>query len=120
MKKTTLVTLFSLLVFPGAGHLILKRYLLATGFIVSSLYILFGFVQTVHDKMQSVADKVVKGEIPLEIVAINEAVLDQEIFSDPSLSFSGYFLLIIWLIAAFDAYRIAKNEEKEKTLPTNG
>ena len=110
MKQTTKVTLLSLLVFPGIGHLVLKKkYAIAAGFIASFAYLLLGLVKDIHDKTQQVIDSMIRGEIPMEVSAIRQALIDQCALENPNLTTIGYLLLIIWAIAAFDAYRIAKN-----------
>ncbi|MEI6893101.1 MAG: hypothetical protein V5789_00380 [Colwellia sp.] len=110
MKKTTKVTLISLLIFPGAGHLILKSYLVAFGFIASVIYILIGFIKDVHDKSQQVIESIIQGEVPMETSAITQALIEHGVLDNTNLSIIGYLLVIIWLIAAFDAYRLAKKE----------
>jgi hypothetical protein len=107
MKKTTKVTLLSLLVFPGVGHLVLKKYLIAISFIASFSYLLLDFIKEIHDKTQQVIDSIIRGEIPIEASAIRQALIDQGALENPNLSTIGYLLLVIWVVAAFDAYRIA-------------
>jgi hypothetical protein len=108
MKKTTKVTLLSILVFPGVGHLVLKKYAIALGFIASFAYLLLGFIGDIIDKSQQVIDSIVRGETPLEINAISEALAEQGVLASQQQSFAGYLLLLIWILAAFDAYRMAK------------
>ena len=107
MKQTTKVTLLSLLVFPGIGHLVLKKYAIAIAFIVSFAYLLLDLVKDIHDKTQQVIDSIIRGEIPMTVSAIRQALIDQGALDNPNLTTIGYLLLIIWAIAAYDAYRIA-------------
>ncbi len=113
MKQTTKVTLLSLLVFPGVGHLVLKKYLIAIGFFASFTYLLLGFIKEIHVKTQQVIDSIIKGEIPLEASAIRQALIDQGALENPNLSTTGYLLLVIWGLAAFDAYRIANKNTQD-------
>ena len=108
MKQTTKVTLFSLLIFPGAGHLLLKKHAIALGFIASFTYLLLGFVKDILTKSQQVIDSIMRGEVSMEISAIQQALVDQGVIDNPQLATSGYLMLFIWGLAAFDAYRIAK------------
>ena len=112
MKITTKVTLLSLLVFPGLGHIILKKYAIALAFIASFSYVLLSLVNKVVEKSQKIIDDLIRGEIPLEVNAISEAITQQGILGGQQQTFAGYLLLIIWLIAAFDAHRMAKKVEK--------
>jgi len=110
MKQSTKVTLLSLLVFPGIGHLVLKKYAIAVAFIASFAYLLLGLVKDMHDKTQQVIQSIVRGEIPFEISAIQHALIDQGVLENPNLSNIGYMLLLIWALAAFDVYRIANKD----------
>ena len=113
MKQSTKVTLLSLLVFPGIGHLVLKKYAIAFGFIASFAYLLLGLVKDIHDKTQQVIESIIRGEIPIEVSAIRQALIDQGALENPNLTNISYILLIIWAIAAFDAYRIANKDLKK-------
>lgn len=113
MKKATKVTLLSLLVFPGAGHLLLKKYLIAAGFMISFMYLLLGLFKKIHNKTQQVIESIIQGEIPMEITAIREALIEKGALESSNLTFISYLLLFIWCIAAFDAYRIATRKEHD-------
>jgi len=113
MKKATKVTLLSLFVFPGAGHLLLKKYAIATGFILSFTYLLLGIIKKIHNKTQQVIESIIQGEIPMEISAIREALVEKGALENSNLTVISYLLLIIWCIAAFDAYRIATKEAQD-------
>jgi hypothetical protein len=108
MKKTAKVILLSLFVFPGLGHLFLKKYAVALAFIASGLYLLLSLINGIIDKSQQVVDSLLKGEIPLEIVAIRQALEEHGVLEEPQQVTVIYLFLFIWVLAAFDAYRIAK------------
>ncbi len=110
MKQSTKVALLSLLVFPGVGHLVLKKYAIAVAFSASFAYLLLGLVKDIHDKTQQVIESIIRGEIPIEISAIQQALIAQGALENPNLSNIGYMLLLIWALAAFDAYRIANKD----------
>ena len=107
MKKTVKVVLLSILVFPGVGHLVLKKYVIAAAFIASFVYLLLGLFNQVMNKTQPVIDAIIQGEIPIELTAIRQALIEQGVLESSEFSTMGFLLLLIWAIAAFDAYRIA-------------
>ncbi|WP_057832230.1 hypothetical protein [Colwellia sp. TT2012] len=113
MKKTIKVTLLSLLVFPGVGHLLLKKYAIALGFIASFSYLLLGFVNEMFTKSQQVIDSIMRGEVSLDVAAIRQALIDQGVLENPQLTTMGYVMLAIWGLSAFDAYRIAKKNKPD-------
>jgi len=108
MKKTTKVTLLSLIVFPGIGHLVLKKYEIALGFIASFAYLLLSFIGDIINRSQKVIDSIIRGEIPLEINAISEALAKQGILASEQQPILVYLLLALWIFAALDSYRLAK------------
>jgi len=97
-----------MLIFPGVGHLLLKRYVIALAFITSFSYLLLSFINEVVNKSQLVIDSLIRGEIPLEVSAITQALEEHGVLGSQQQTMVGYFLLLIWSLAAFDAYRIAK------------
>ena len=108
MKITTKVTLLSLFVFPGFGHLFLKKYAIAVGFIASCLYLLLGLIKDLYTNIQKIIDSVLREDLSMDTSAISQALIDQGVLDNPNLSTTGYLLLFIWILAAFDAYRISK------------
>lgn len=108
MKKPINVTLLSLLIFPGIGHLFLKKYALAIAFICSFGYLLMSLVVEIHDKTQELANSIIRGDIPLNIEQISKAIIESDVLNNPTISSMSYILMLIWVLAAFDAYRIAK------------
>ncbi len=120
MKQTTKVLFLSTLIFPGIGHLLLKKYAIALAFIISFSYLLIGFINSVIEKVQWVVDRLIRGEIPIELSAIRRALEEQNILTDQQQELTLFFLLFIWFFAAFDAYRIAKkNQENSSNLTSN-
>lgn len=113
MKKSTKVTLLSALVFPGLGHFLLKKYIIAFAFILSFSYLLLGVISEVLDKTQQVMDSIIRGDISMDVSAIRQALIEQGVLESSDLSISTFLLLIIWVIAAFDAYRLAKKDPQD-------
>lgn len=111
MKKTVKVTLLSLLVFPGVGHLVLKNYALATAFAASFAYLMIGLIKDIYEKTQEVMDRVVSGEVAMDAASISQALNDKDVLNNPNLSIISFILLLIWVFAAFDAYRIANKNK---------
>jgi hypothetical protein len=108
MRKTVKVVLLSTLVLPGLGHLVLKKYALAATFVASFVYLLLGIIKEIHNKTQHVVESIIRGEIPLEVTAIKQTLINQGVLESSQLSTSSYLLFIVWAISAIDAYRIAK------------
>ena len=109
MNKSLKAVLLSVLVYPGLGHVFLKKY--KTGFVLVSLFTVpfLLLVGEIVNKTNQVIASIESGDIPLDIVAISQAV--SNITSSPeaqSLNINIYIMGTVWLIGAWDAYRLGK------------
>jgi hypothetical protein len=114
MKKPLKMALFSGLIFPGLGHLLLKKYLRAgalfTSFAVSSYF----YFTDAMAKAETILAKVQSGELALDTAAITKAIENINTgFSQQQLSLLSYVMLFIWLAAIIDSYRVAKKTESQ-------
>ena len=109
MKKTTLTPLLSLLVFPGVGHLYLKKYAIGLGLIISFSYLLISLIVEIRESTKDIIDGILTGDIPMDIPLISKMLADNQSLNS-SLSIISYLLLFIWLFSAYDAYRISKKD----------
>lgn len=107
MQLNFKVTLLSLLVFPGVGHLMLKKYAIGISFITIFAYLLIGLIKDLHTKTQQIVDSIIRGEIPIDISSIRQALMEQGALENPNIV---YGVLVIWVFAALDAYRIANKD----------
>ncbi len=115
MTKSIKAALLSALVFPGAGHFFLKRYLrglVLTSATIASLYFLISGVVT---KALHITEKIQRGEVQLDIEAITELVSAQPTGSEMQvITIASYALMIAWFIGIIDSYRIGRIQDKEK------
>lgn len=111
MKKPLKAALFSALIFPGAGQLLLKKYLSAiyfAAFASVGLYLLFS---KLFARVQVILEQVQSGEISADIAAIMAAVHQQTASATESLSPALVILMVAWLVSVVEAYRVgAKND----------
>jgi hypothetical protein len=109
MKKTEKAFLLSILVFPGAGHILLKRYI--SGFFliiiasVASYFLIYGAIYQALE----IADKIKSGEIYPDLSVILTLVSNQSASSEfQSLNTAMVALLIVWLVGIVDTYRLGR------------
>ena len=113
MKKSNKAVLFSALVFPGAGHLILKKYISAAILACASLAALYLIIANMLERAQQIADKILSGEVAPDAAAITELLSRQPTGSESQLLDAAWVVLIIsWLIAIVDSYRCGRAQEK--------
>jgi len=113
MKISTKAALLSGLVFPGIGHLTLKRYLRGSSLILITLISLSVIVTVAVRRALSIVDGIGDGEIPIESGAILELASNSVsnmdgLLVNVSLMVAG----ACWVAGVVDSYRLGIAQEK--------
>ncbi|MGA8203085.1 MAG: DUF6677 family protein [Woeseiaceae bacterium] len=113
MRKSTKAALLSGLVFPGVGHLVLKRYVQGAILIIVSLVAMWLLVTGTVNRAMDVVDRIESGEVAMDSASIQAAVSD----SGNAAGFtaedaSAYVLLIAWLVGIVDCIRLGRGTDK--------
>ena len=118
MKLSTRAVLLSLFMFPGAGHILLKKKISGCLFIGVGVVATFIIVTSKMKRAYVIADQLSKGEIPFDMQHIIEKVI-KILTTAPSGSEGDVFiiafnaLIIVWFVSTLDAYRIGRKMDKE-------
>ncbi|WP_022943180.1 hypothetical protein [Psychromonas hadalis] len=109
MNKALKATLLSALIFPGLGHLMLKRYPQALFLILSTSIACYLLIINVIETAMQVIHQIEQGEIGLTTAEISNALNLQGVSDYSSnCNIAMIFIMFIWIIAAIDAYRLGK------------
>ena len=112
MNKSTKAALLSALVFPGAGHLFLKKYLAGAGLAIAALGSLSLILADLIERALQVAAQIRTGEVPLEVAAIIELLTRQPTGGAAQLlNYAWMVLIFSWLLGVVDAYRVGLGQE---------
>ncbi|MBU1568202.1 MAG: hypothetical protein KJ630_21585 [Proteobacteria bacterium] len=115
MTRSIKAMLLSAFVFPGAGHFFLKRHicgLVLTSAAIASLYFL---ISGVAERALQITEKIQRGEVQLDVVAITELISTQPTGTEAQLfDIASAVLIITWLIGIVDSYRVGRIKGKEK------
>ena len=114
MKRSTKAALLSGLIFPGIGHMYLKRYvhgiILSVG-AASAIYFIVSVVVTtaleVVEKIQSES-----GGVALDMAAITDLVSQQSSGAEQPMNIATVALVVCWAIGIVDSYRQGRVQEK--------
>lgn len=116
MKISTKAALISALVFPGAGHLLFKRYITAAVLSCTALVSLCLLTAYSIEKALPIADQIRRGSPPANLTQIKSILSNQLSGYQPwyleAISFS---LGIVWFIGVIDSYRYGRLLEQEKS-----
>lgn len=111
MKKSTVAVLLSLLVFPGAGHLYLKRRLRGLAFLAPAVLAVLYVINQAMVEANKIVDQVVSGASTLDPVAL-AAQLEQSSGNTPAANLASAVMILCWLGSAFDAWRLANQAQE--------
>ena len=119
MKRSTKAALLSALVFPGVGHMYLKKYI--SGVILMSasfIGIYLMIAKTIESALQIVA-QIQNGSVEPDIAAIMEVVSKQPIETGIGvylIDIATAVFFICWIIGIIDSYRVGGNQDKTEKM----
>ena len=113
MKQSYKAALFSALLYPGSGHLLLKHYPMglllagtATGCLGALLLRAFAIAG-------AISDKILNGDIPLDMVRIsNEISLQSAASGSTTVTIATWLLVVCWLVGTADAFRLGRRRDE--------
>ena len=77
MKKSAKASLLSAFVFPGAGHIYLKKYIPGVALVGTSLVSVYYLITKSVESALKIAEKIQSGEVQLDATTISELVSKQ-------------------------------------------
>lgn len=113
MKKSSKAALLSGLIFPGIGHIVLKRYLRGLALMFFALAALSVVVNGIMQRALIIVDRINSGDIRVDTGAITEMVSNSTGGADILLENIALVVLgICWLIGIIDSYRLGVAQER--------
>ncbi len=114
MKRSTKAALLSGLVFPGIGHLYLKRYIPGSILCVASASAIYFIVSVAMTTAFEVVEKIQSnsGTAALDIASITEMVSQQSSTTEQPVNIATLVLVVCWVIGIVDSYRQGRAQEK--------
>lgn len=103
----------SAFIYPGSGHFFLKKPVqgaLLAG--VATVCLCLLLVTTV-EIAQQISDRILSGEIPMDIARITQEILKQLASSSiHQINITTSLIFISWLVSIIDSYRLGSLEDK--------
>ncbi|MFL6675755.1 MAG: DUF6677 family protein [Massilia sp.] len=110
MRRPVIASLLSAFVFPGAGHLYLRRPLRACVFLLPSLVAATWYFGDMLARASSLADQVMAGTVAPDPAALAARLEAQG--GSPLAALCGMLLLALWLAAIVDSFMVARAAER--------
>ena len=116
MKDSIKAALISALLYPGAGHFFLHKKLIGTIIAFCFSVPLYIVVHDKYTKVSQIIQQVTNNQGPVDIVFLANK-LTQTIYMVDStkLKYSLIVLIITWLIAIIDSYRLGLKNQNHKS-----
>jgi TM2 domain-containing membrane protein YozV len=113
MKKSTKAALLSALVFPGAGHIYLKKYTPGAALIGVSCAGLYYLISSAVEQVSQILAQIQSSAVPPDIATITDLVTKSSSSSQGQLmSNISVIITICWIGGIIDAYRLGVKTEK--------
>ena len=114
MNKAGKAAILSALVFPGAGHLYLKKKYTGFMFLGIAGWALYMIMTSVMARAQLIVNQIESPGMPLDIVTIGEMVAKQtQQYGNQPLDAPLLVLIICWILAIVDSYRLGQAATNE-------
>ncbi len=100
--------LLSALVYPGAGHLMLKKYVMSAVFFIAFSIPLYIIVSEIFKKTEQIVAEIQNGEVPLNISSIFASLSSSSLMGE--LNIMTNVLVVVWIISIIDSYRVGRSK----------
>ena len=117
MKLSVKAALFSALAFPGCGHLLLKRYAVATLLAGISMVCVYFILTTTMQMAEGIVAQIQSGQIPLDADQIESAITQAEQSGKGGrwADLTTYLLGLCWIVGIIDSYRVGQQLERAQS-----
>ncbi|GAB6040998.1 hypothetical protein [Endothiovibrio diazotrophicus] len=112
MKKSTTAVLLSALVFPGLGHLYLKRYVAGGLLLLVTSVALYFIVSAAVDTAMDIVGELEGGSVPLDTASIAGMVEQRSHGDGRWTDFASWALLAFWVIGIVDSFRLGRRVDR--------
>ena len=113
MKLAYKAALYSVLIYPGGGHFLLKRHAMGIVYASIATACLCALLVRAIDIAQSISDRILSGDIPLDLTRI-QAEISLQALGDGSLTvtIATWLLVGSWIVAGVDAFRLGRQRDQ--------
>ncbi len=109
MKKSSKAALLSALIFPGVGHLYLKKYFSGIILLGLSLAGILYIISVTVDRAFQIVDKIQSGAISPDVDAITQALAQQSGGAGANfLNAATMIVVVCWVVGIVDSYRLGR------------
>lgn len=113
MKESHRAALFSAAIFPGSGHIVLRRYPAGIAFGGIAIACLAVLLDAALAIARDVSDRILSGEIAPDMgVILGEISAQSASTGWTPANIATWVLVLCWIVASIDAYRLGKRVDR--------
>jgi len=113
MKQSYKAALFSLLVYPGSGHMVLKHYPMGWLLAGTATACLAALLIRAFTIAGTISEQILNGDIPLDIARITHEISVQAAAGgSTSVTIATWLLVVCWLGGTVDALRLGRQRDR--------
>jgi hypothetical protein len=112
MKKSTKAVLISGLVFPGLGHIFLRKYVAGLVLLCLAGGSIYTVANTAIGTALDVAREIESGNTAIDSGSISEMVAKRSQQAEQSMNVALWALMASWVVGIVDSYRIGRAQER--------
>lgn len=114
MKRSTKAALISALVYPGAGHIMLKKPVTGFALIAAASAALWVVFSITISHTTRIVDKITSSELQPDIKSMMDMVTASQTPAEAHrVKIATVIFAIVWLAAAIDAYRMGRRQDPD-------
>jgi len=114
MKRSTKAALFSGLLFPGLGHIYLRRYIVGLVLICLCAWGVYTIASVVLEAALNVVGELESSGKVIDAATINQQLAKQDL---PSTDLAILVIIVTWLIGIIDSYRVGRVLDQQTEKP---
>ena len=114
MRHSTKAALLSGLVFPGVGHLYLKRYLRGALLAAAAGALSYFLVSAAVNSAFDVVGKIQSGDVPPNVESLSALVSKASQANENWTDIATWVLLALWVFGIADSYREGRARDRSK------
>jgi TM2 domain-containing membrane protein YozV len=115
MKKSTKAVMLTAFIFPGAGHIYLKKYISGIVLMGVSFAGVCYLISRIVERALQIVEKIQYGHGQADTALINQLLSAQSTGNESLLTNMATIAIIAcWIISTIDAYRIARTQTKTR------
>lgn len=108
MKPSLRAALLNAFIFPGVGHIHLKRAARGSIFLLPTLVAVLYFLNQVMERANAIVDQVSAGTMPLD-PALIAARLEDSSGNSALMTASVYLIVVCWAASIVDGYLLGRS-----------